>query len=268
MLHYDTVVAPGASPEAWILFCHGILGRGSNWRGFARGLAKATPRLGALLVDLRAHGGSRALPPPDTLEAAAADLVPLVTERRIAAVIGHSFGGKVALALSRAHPPPHLFLVDSLPSAQPERVGRDEGPDRVIGMLESLPARFADRVAFHTHVEGLGYSRALAGWLGQNLEPTDGGLAFGLDLSRIRALLADYFARDLWDALDPPAGETVAHVIIAGRSDVYGEADRARAAALAARHARVRVHVLEHADHWVHVDDPGGLAALVEEALA
>ena len=183
----------------------------------------------------------------------------------MAAVLGHSFGGKVALELSRRAPPDQLFVVDSLPGA---RRGRGEGAERVVKMLATAPAAFESRDAFHDYVEGLGFSRPLAQWLGQNLDAIDGGYELGLDVPRIEALLADYSARDLWPVLDPPPERTTAHLVIGGRSTVYGPDDRARAEDLAARHERVRVHVLERADHWVHIDDPDGLAAIVTEALS
>lgn len=266
MLHHDTLTAPGAAPDRWILFCHGILGRGSNWRGFARALVRDLPRYGAILVDLRAHGGSRAVPPPDSIEAAARDLVPLLEGRSVTAVLGHSFGGKVALELSRTFAPEQLFVVDSLPGARAAE--GSEGTERVVAMLATLPASFPDRAAFHAYVERLGFSRALAEWLGQNLEGLGGSYELAIDVSRIEALLADYSARDLWPALDPPPARTTAHLVIGGRSTVFGDADRARALDLAARHERVRVHVLPAADHWVHIDDPEGLARIVEEALS
>ncbi|MCB9594382.1 MAG: alpha/beta hydrolase [Sandaracinaceae bacterium] len=268
MLHHDTLTAPGAAPDRWVLFCHGILGRGSNWRGFARALVRELPTWGAVLVDLRAHGASRAVPPPDSIEAAARDLHALVDERPVRAVLGHSFGGKVALELSRQRAFDQLFVVDSLPGARPGREGA-ENTERVVKMLGTLPAHFLDREAFHRYVQELGFTRELAAWLGQNLDAIEGGgYELGLDVPRIEALLGDYFVRDLWPALDPPPAATTAHLVIAGRSTVYGDADRERARDLAARHERVRVHVLERADHWVHIDDPDGLLAIASEALS
>ena len=51
-------------PEAWMLFLHGILGSGANWRTIAKRFIGARPRWGAVLVDLRMHGASRELAPP------------------------------------------------------------------------------------------------------------------------------------------------------------------------------------------------------------
>jgi pimeloyl-ACP methyl ester carboxylesterase len=119
------------------------------------------------------------------------------------------------------------------------------------------------------HVEARGFGVALGRWLAQSLDRLDGGgYRFGLDVARIRALLADYFARDLWPVLDPPPEGLAAHLVIGGRSTVWSDADREHGLALARAYPdRVHVHVLEEADHWVHVDDPDGLHAILEEGL-
>ena len=58
------------------------------------------------------------------------------------------------------------------------------------------------------------------------------------------------------------------HLVIGGRSASYNPAERARAAQLAARpNSRVTADVLPGAGHWVHVDDPEGLYALVTRDL-
>src|SRR5262245_24206057 len=90
-------------PERWMLFLHGILGRGVNWRSFARNYVARRAGWGAVLVDLRDHGDSQDLPGPRTVAAAGDDLVALaesiVAEHggRVSGVLGHSFGGKVAI---------------------------------------------------------------------------------------------------------------------------------------------------------------------------
>lgn len=272
LLHHDVLTAPGATPTRSLFFLHGILGQGVNWRGFARQLVAQRPEWAAVLVDLRAHGDSRDVPGDDDLAGAARDLSALraALELPVGAVLGHSFGGKVALRWVADDPGAleALFVVDSLPGARPDRRG-SEGTVAVVDLLAELPARFDRREDFVAHVVGQGQPETLARWLAQSLDRIDdgGGVRFGLDVARIRALLGDYFATDLWGAIDPPPGSLSAHLIIGGRSTVYDADARARARELAARHDRVHAHVLEAADHWVHVDDPEGLLAIVLEAL-
>ena len=188
-LAHEEIRPDGPPPERWILFLHGILGRGLNWRGFARRLVAAAPGWGGLLVDLRAHGGSRALAPPDDLEACAEDLRELAArlDAPVEAVVGHSFGGKVALAYAADAPAQRsLFVVDSYPGARPDARGSETVLD-VLAMLEALPARFDDRPAFLAHVREAGFGEGLARWLSQSLDREGGGYRFGLDVARIRA---------------------------------------------------------------------------------
>src|SRR5437879_732681 len=100
VLAHALVVAKERTPERWMLFLHGIFGRGGNWRTIAQRWVTAHPRWGAALVDLRMHGRSTGIRGPHTVAAAARDLRAL--EERLAGgvrgVLGHSFGGKVALA--------------------------------------------------------------------------------------------------------------------------------------------------------------------------
>ena len=272
-LSFDLLEAPQGATSRWLLFCHGILGRGANWRGFARRVLAEVPGLGAILVDLRAHGASRNVPPPDSVAAAAQDLrgliaAPPIAAHPVTAALGHSFGGKVVIALSQDHPLEHLFVVDSMPGRRTiTETDRTLNTARVVKMLRTIPARFHSRAAFLSYVQGLGFSKPLALWLGQNLDALEGGYEFGLDIGRIESLLSSFFEMDLWDALAPPAHGAVAHLVVAGRSSAFSEEERARAWELAAAHERVHVSVLETADHWVHIDDPDGLLEIVEEAL-
>jgi esterase len=99
ILNHSRVTAPDSTPERWLLVLHGIYGTGRNWGTIAKRLAEERPGWGVLLVDLRLHGGSTGFEPPHTLGAAADDVDRLVEhlDFHAAAVMGHSFGGKVAL---------------------------------------------------------------------------------------------------------------------------------------------------------------------------
>jgi len=185
LLHHDVLSAPGSSPTRSLFFLHGILGQGTNWRGFARQLVKQRPDWSAVLVDLRAHGDSRAVAGRDDLRGAAEDVTRLRDSLRLPVhgVLGHSFGGKVALRWMHDDPGAlcRAFIVDSLPGARPDQTG-SEGTMRVVEMLDALPPRFDSRDAFVAHVVEQGHSKALAAWLGQSLDRLEDGVRFGLDV--------------------------------------------------------------------------------------
>jgi pimeloyl-ACP methyl ester carboxylesterase len=265
------VTAPAAVPSRAMLVLHGMLGSGGNFRSFAKSLAAACPDWAFVLVDLRAHGQSQDAPPPHTLDAAAEDLVRLgkTLAWPVRGVLGHSFGGKVALAYAdkRGADLDQLFVLDSTPSVRPEGMTRVEAA-LVIEMLESLPWPLPSRERFFELLAEKGLARPIIEWLAMNVRRDGDVFRFRIDLSVVRALLADYFQRDLWSVLEAPSVPRQTHVVIGGRSDTVSEADRARLDELAKLDAKLHVHVLPRAAHWVHVDDPDGLLAIVRGALS
>jgi esterase len=256
-------------PLRWLVFLHGILGSGSNWRTFAKQIVHEMPGTAAVLVDLRLHGESLGLPPPHTIATAAEDVVELVRSleashpgSRIEAVLGHSFGGKVALAAAAAMKGDlaHLFVMDSTPSARPDRRG-SEDTQHIVDLLQELPDSFPDRDTFLGWIQGRGVSRPTAMWLAMNVKPVPNTTTyvFRLDIQGIRALLDDYFCRDLWPAIETAPGRMRVHLIVGERSTIVDEEDRARTS----RAERATLDILAGAGHWVHVDAPDELREIV-----
>lgn len=277
---------PGSVPSTRrAVFLHGMLGRGNNLRSLARRFVDARPGWDALLVDLRGHGASPKSSPDPSLSAAAGDVHALCAGSNVAALIGHSFGGKVALEVARiAHSAgsqtgtaalalpglAHVVTLDTNPGVR--RPGDVTGRDSVVAVLQllaGLPAVHASRTAFVEALVAQGLSRMLAGWLAQSTEaaPTaPGAVRFALDLGELRALLDSYFANDLWPFLSQPPPGLHIHLVIGERSASYSPADRERAAQLAATWPQITVDLLP-TDHWVHAEDPEGLLKLLAARL-
>jgi pimeloyl-ACP methyl ester carboxylesterase len=272
LLTHALVTAPGATPSAWMLFLHGIFGTGANWRTFARRWTAERPTWGAVLVDLRMHGRSQGFAPPHTIAAAAADLRVLEASvpGPVRAVTGHSFGGKVALeyVASRRGDLERAWIIDSTPGARIDRHG-SETTLEVLEILESLPRELPTRQAFQDALAEKGVEPSLVAWLAMNVGPSPGDsgtYVFRLDLAAIRLLLDDYFARDVWPVIESPPSTVRVGLVIGGRSRVFDEADRERARRAAEAHPdRVEVHTIPDASHWVHVDAPDALLAILLE---
>jgi len=278
--HHSFVTAPGASPGQWMLVLHGIYGSGTNWRTFAGKLVERQPDWGLVLVDLRMHGRSQGAPPPHTVAAAAADLGALREVlaqggKRVRAIAGHSFGGKVALAY-RASPAgdalAHTWVLDASPTAFPAAMDSTSNTVlQVLRMLAALPPRFASRSAFVAHVSGQGFAPMLANWLAMNLDAAPAGDAAGgyvmrLEPAVMEALLRDFHGFDAWPAL--AGGPGIAHMIIAGASNTVSAADRQHLDALIAGGAAITVELIPGASHWLHIDGLDTLIDLVASALA
>ncbi len=261
-LHHEQVVT-GDAPDRWLLFTHGIYGSGANWRSIARKVIERRPGWGALLVDLRGHGRSPTGEAPHTVDACADDLAELLASRPVAIAVGHSFGGKVVLALRTRVALAETWVLDATPSARPEgpestdRQVRELMAREVLELMARLPPTFESREKFVAALVASGQTDALARWLAMNLEPAGDALRLRLELPMIRALLTDYFARDLWDAVEGTHPGAL-HVVVAGRSTTISTDDRARLVASPAH-----VHVVADAGHWLHLDAPGAVIDLL-----
>lgn len=259
-LHHERVARDGAT--SWLLLTHGIYGAGANWRAIARKLTERRPEWGVVLVDLRQHGRSDPGTPPHTLAACADDMRALATELGIATLAGHSFGGKVVLAARPLLDAAQTWILDASPSPRP---GALDDPANTVGnvlsLMQQLPRDWARREDFVQAVQGAGHDAGLAQWLAMNLVPVDGGLRNRLDLAALREMLTDYYATDLWAALEAPGGAV--EVVIAERSQALSDADRVR---LANAPPHVHTHRVA-AGHWLHIEAPAAVVDLFANHL-
>ena len=248
-----------------MIFFHGILGTRANWRTIARRFTSQRKDWGALLVDLREHGESLRRPPPHTVRAAAEDPVELEHEidLPIRGVLGHSFGGKVALEwLSQRRDVEEAWIVDSSPS--PATPSNDPGETTaVLDALERAPRTFASRAEFIDAIVAEGQSAPIAQWLAKNLQKEESGVRFGPELPAIRELIADYSKTDSWPIIEDWRGGGDLHFVLGGNSTAVGASDRSRLARLAEGNPHVFMHVVEGAGHWVHIDNPDAIVALL-----
>ncbi|MCB9685813.1 MAG: alpha/beta hydrolase [Alphaproteobacteria bacterium] len=250
--------APDAPRIAW--FLHGILGRGRNWRTFARRMVTEDPGCQALLVDLRCHGDAPARPAPHTLAACGRDLAELADlTGQPHRVIGHSFGGKVALTWLEHHATgrPTTWVLDSPPGTGETRsVDPLSDPVFILGLLRSVPVPAADRGALRAPLIAAGLPETLVAWLLTSTRHDAGGWTWCWDLDGVEQMLEDYLRTDLWGFLartDQRVG-----LVRAGRSERWGVDDDERPVG-----PNVSRHLLPDAGHWVHVDAPDAVFALI-----
>jgi len=265
VVHHEFVTAPDSDPRRWLYILHGIFGSGRNWATVARRLVRARPEWGAVLVDLRAHGSSQGFAPPYTLEACAADLTALAnaTGREVAALMGHSFGGKVAMTYvlngGRAG---QLWVVDSTPESNPA----GESASAMLERLRGLPGPFESRDALIAELRKTGLSLPVAQWMATNLSgDPETGYRWRFDLDAIEELLADFARQELWDLLaDPPEGTEV-HLIKAEASGLLAGETLARVERFADGQ-RIHLHRVG-GGHWVNAENPGALHELLAGSL-
>jgi pimeloyl-ACP methyl ester carboxylesterase len=255
-----TALVGDAAARHGLLFLHGIFGRGRNWAPVARSFVQSHPDWRARLADLRHHGDSPRPGPPHSVEACARDVVALLhDEPAPAVVIGHSFGGKVALQAAALDPSlvSQVWVIDSTPA----RKSPSGSAWQMLEAVERLPASFASRQAAIDALVGSGVAPAVAAWMSANLAFGDGHYRWKLDFGMMRALIADFFRSDLWDVIEAPPPEVAIHVVKATGSSTLDDDAVARLTVAARAHPQVHLHQLA-GGHWLNTDNPDGLLAL------
>ncbi len=268
---------------------HGVLGAGHNLRSLIKRLHASRDEYRFVLIDLRYHGKSLGAPPPHSLDSCVDDLFDLAEHlgRAPDVVIGHSLGGKVALAYAKRHEEASLatrapqlsqhgilqqvWTLDSDPGAQAP--GGTHQVRQVVGALLAHPGPFSSRGDAVAAIESEGMSGGLANWLATSLDKRENGYEWRFEMSKIEKLLDDYFSIDLWPYLESrgpaapgPAAAIRYELLLAEKSDRWSGSMKERAAGLEDI-PRVFVHELPNAGHWVHVDNPDGLIEILTTNL-
>ena len=259
-----TRVATREQPALNLIMLHGIYGRGRNWQGIARALCAARPEYACWLVDLPHHGDSGPGSHGDTVAGLAADVADWLAAQRVVshAVLGHSYGGKVALAMAaHAHDMPlQVWIIDSTPEIKPPS-------GSAWGMLEvvrRLPPRFATREEATRAIVDAGYPVGVAQWMTTNLVRNGDGFVWRLDFAVMERLLHDFFTTDMWNVVEHPSPLHDIHIVKASQSNAISADALKRITAAAG--AQVHLHVRE-GGHWIHAESPEVITALVAEHL-
>jgi lipase len=129
-----------------VLCLHGVTGHALRWRV----LAEALPELRFVAVDLRGHGHSP-WTPPWSIEQHVADVLAVLDERGLhrVPVVGHSYGGAIALHLARTARQriQRLALLDPAIGLDPQDMLTRAEEDRAGETFPDLEAARADRAA-------------------------------------------------------------------------------------------------------------------------
>lgn len=255
-LHTHVSGDPHGTP---ILAIHGVSGHGARWQV----LAERVPSARWIAPDLRGHGRSP-WTPPWNLETQVADLIAVLEAHadRPALIVGHSFGGALALQLAAAAPQrcAGLVLLDPAVAVDPARALRiAEASLRQVDFPDAAAAR-ADKLA---GAWGPVEAELLDAEVAEHLETGEDG--------RVRwrystaALIADWGEMARPFAL-PPTG--LPTTVVPARRTQPPYASPALHAALADRLSDALRVVPADTDHMVAQEAPDFVAALIEAALA
>jgi pimeloyl-ACP methyl ester carboxylesterase len=251
MLHTVTYGDDTARPP--ILIAHGLFGSARNWGVIAKRLAE-TRRV--LAVDMRNHGDS---PWQDRHGYAdlAADLSEAIAAHGgLADVIGHSMGGKAAMALALAEPRAvrRLVVADIAPVAY----GHTQQPlidaMRAVDLTAIASRRdAADQLARHVPEEGV---RA---FLLQSLDVA--GRRWRLNLDALAAEMPRILG---WP--DPPGRFDGPVLILSGAASDYVRPEHR--AGIKRLFPEARFAKIPGAGHWLHAEKPREFVAAVAAFLS
>ena len=263
----NSSLVPGAEASRMLYVLHGIFGSGRNWASVIRRFTTEKPEWAARLIDIRQHGDSQGFAPPHTIAAAAADLDDLATAHgeSPAAILGHSFGGKVALMYAREHAPTidQVWVIDSTPDARTP----DGSAWKMLELLRRIPGEFGSRDELVQLLQTNGLATSLAQWMATNLaQGDDGRYRWRFELDSLEALLRDFYATDLWDVLEDPPGSAEIHMVKARESSILTSEASQRIEDLNRKSGRVHLHVID-GGHWVNAENPDALLALMTNYL-
>ncbi|KAG7391714.1 hypothetical protein PHYPSEUDO_003789 [Phytophthora pseudosyringae] len=261
----------------------GDAGNKLNWRTFSQKLTKANPDWRFICLDLRGHGDSPSFSEPHDLEACANDIYKLAAHLKVepTAVLGHSFGGKVALTYlqqcmqqDRA-PPSQVWVLDSLPgTGTTDYASRDltNSIETILPVVKKIPLPIRSKAQLVEDLQGYGVALGEAQWLTTNLRLTSKSpelYEWKMDVDVIEQLFRSFLATDLWPVVEnPPATEgkdVELHFVHASKNNMWTPEllDRLDAQ----QESQVYHHLLEKSGHWVHIDNPVGLMKIVQTYL-
>ena len=280
---------------------HGLLGNGRNLRTFVNTLFKrvvqeqerrdpeALIEHQVLLMDLRHHGHTHAdgkyIPStPDTLENCAKDVFETLSaydvgneNGRPLRIIGHSLGGKVALAAAQVasenklEQPCQVWTLDSFPFSFDETHSRNAlGVLKILETIEGIVQPLESREELYEILDSFGFQKNLQDWLGSNLvgNPED-GYVWNFHLPGAFNLYRDYSKADFTEFLRQKTDHSFG-IVRALLSRGWDETSIARLEQLgrASKEKGHNTHVyeLDKAGHWLHAQNPQGLVDLMIES--
>jgi len=236
-----------------LILLHGIYGRGRNWQAIAKAVTTGRPGYACWLVDLPHHGESGPGGHGDTVRGFAQDLDDWLRGEDVTpdVVLGHSFGGKVALGLAdrRRGRALQTWVIDSTPETKPAGGSAWD----MLTLIRSLPDSFPTREAGAEAIAAGGYSQGVAVWMSTNLVREGDRFVWRLDFDVMDRLLHDFFTTDLWTVVTDRAPDHDLHFLKASTSSAMSDEAASRIEALDDPH--VSLHRRD-GTHWIHSESP------------
>lgn len=248
----------GVSEGPRLVFLHGLMGYAANFRRIAKPF-ESTHSI--LMYDQRGHGRSWKPEAGYRPEDYAQDLLQILDALKWETIdlVGHSMGGRNAMAFAANHPSrvKKLVIEDIGPEANPASVRKIEA------LLAKIPTPFVDkRKAKEFMLNELG-DPALGQYLYSNLIETSPSV-FDWQFSKLAILESVRTGRltDRWDHIEALRCPTL--LIRGAKSDEISEETYEK---ILRTNPKIQGVTIADAGHWVHFDQPLKFIEEIEKFL-
>lgn len=248
----NTIIHGQPADTPPLLIAHGLYGSARNWGVIAKRMSDERQ---VIAVDMRNHGNSP-WSNDHSYPAMAGDLAEVIgTIGGRADVLGHSMGGKAAMALALHHPQTVRRLV--IADIAPVRYDHSQMPS-----IEAMRAVDLSRVGRRADAEAqlatLGVEKALQSFFTQSLDVTNRCWRFNLDAlaAGMQAIMSFPQMSAEWNG---PA------LFLSGGMSDYVRAEHRPA--IRALFPRARFAKLPGAGHWLHAEQPRAFEAALRVFL-
>ncbi|MFZ2313048.1 MAG: alpha/beta fold hydrolase [Methylobacter sp.] len=248
-LTFEEFGSPDNSP---LIILHGFFASSRNWRQIAE---KLSAKFHVYVLDMRNHGASPHHPVMN-YPVMAEDLLRFMESRglKIANLLGHSMGGKVAMWFALNHPDivDHLIVADIAP------VSYKHSFDSTIQALKALPlAEISNRKQAEELLASAIPELSYRQFLLQNLLLKNGEYCWRIDLDIFYQMAPNIVAFPATAHLEPFAGKTL---VITGADSSYVTVED-----VGVLFPEASISTIPNAGHWLHVQQPDVFTELVEK---
>jgi pimeloyl-ACP methyl ester carboxylesterase len=254
-LNVDRHDGPADRPP--LLVAHGLIGAAKNWASLARRMARKRT---VIAVDMRNHGDS---PWSDDAgyPAMAGDLAEVIVAEAggAADVLGHSMGGKAAMALALTAPDAvrRMIVADIAPVDYDHAHGDYIAAMRALDLAQVTRRSEADPL-LAPHIP----QPALRAFILQNLVIEDGAARWRPNLDALERGMEDLLSFP--EALASSRWNGPALFLRGGASDYVAERHWP---AIRALFPKAAIETVAQAGHWLHAEKPEPFLAAVEGFL-
>ncbi|MGL4474452.1 MAG: alpha/beta fold hydrolase [Shewanella sp.] len=239
-----------------LILIHGLFGSLDNLANLGKSL---TQDYRVFRVDVANHGDSPSLAPMN-YPALAAQLISFMDSHNIqsAGLIGHSMGGKIAMATALTAPErvSSLVVADIAPVAYPPR------HNEIIAALSSLDvSHITSRQQAIAHLQAAGIDEGVIQFLLKNLRRADVGFCWKMDLANIKNHYAEIIT---WPYHEQQyTGPSL--LIRGGDSDYVVPEYRD---AIISQFPTMQAKTIMATGHWLHAQKPEAFNRLVQRFLS